>query len=228
MIHLLRFGIFISCIVFFATSGAAQNLAKYRDFEFGMSLESVAKQARVEPLSARTIHTVPELIQTLEWNRPGYFSSAPQTDPVRSMRFDFYDNQLFKIVATYGMRELEGMISEDLIEGISEIYGPAKRLEDSVVISAYTSYETRQKVVARWENSEYAYSLFQSPYGGQFGLVAYSKKLEATAASSVREAERREALAAPQREIERQQKQVEDKRLSEEKARALNKPNFQP
>jgi hypothetical protein len=95
-------------------------------------------------------------------------------------------------------------------------------------VSGYAGYEDRQKVLARWENGENTYSLFRSSYGGEFGLVADSKKLEGMAVGSIQEAERLAAMSAPQREIERRQKEVEDRRVSDEKARSLNKPNFRP
>src|SRR5689334_15689251 len=120
---LRRFGMFAACFVllsFGAPGAEAQNLARYRDFEFGMSVDSVAKQTQSEPARARTVHTAPDLIQTLQWDRRTYFSSSTATDPVRSIRFDFYNNQLFKIVAIYANQQLEGLTADDVIEAISK------------------------------------------------------------------------------------------------------------
>jgi hypothetical protein len=228
MARLHGLGMFVACIILLAPLGAAQNLGRYRDFEFGMSVDSVAKQTQSPPASIRTVHTMPDLIQTLQWDRPSRFSSSTEADPVRGIRFHFYNNQLFKIVAIYDNRQLEGMTADDLIEAISKIYGPSSRPDESVVVSAYAGYEDRQKVLARWESGENTYSLYRSSYGGEFGLVADTKKLEGLAAESIREAQRLEVLAAPQREIERRQKEVEDRRVAEEKARSVNKPNFRP
>jgi hypothetical protein len=194
-----------------------------------MSVDSIAKQIQVEPASARTISTVPDLIQSLRWDAPAYFlPSSAETDPVRSIRFDFYDNQLFKIVATYDRRRIEGMTAEDLIDSISTVYGSPDRPDETVAVSAYAGYEDRQKVIARWESGDSVYVLFRSSLGGDFGLVSYSKKLDASAAVSLREAERQDALAAPQREIDRQQAQDEDRRIREAESRSANKPNFRP
>jgi hypothetical protein len=120
------------------------------------------------------------------------------------------------------------MTADDLIEAVSKIYGASNKPDDSVVISAYTEYEERQKVLARWENSENSVSLFQSSYGGGFGLVVFSKRLEMIAAGSIREARRLEAVAAPQREADRLQKESDNRRVREEKARSVNRPNFRP
>ncbi len=164
----------------------------------------------------------------LHWDAPGYLSSSADTDPVRSIRFTFYDNQLFKIIATYGRREVEGMTSDDLIEAISAVYGLSSRPDETIVVTASTIYEDRQKVIARWVNAGNVFDLFQSSYGGEFGLAGYSEKLDALAAVSIREAKRLDTLAAPQREIERQKKEADEQRIREETARSVNRPNFRP
>jgi hypothetical protein len=228
MIRVPRFGMIVICILLLSPLGFAQNLLKYRDFEFGMNVEAVLKQTKMDAASAKTTYAVPDLIQTLQWNRQGYFSPAGETDPVRSLRFDFYNNQLFKIVATYNARQLEGMTASDLIEAISKVYGSASSTDETILVSPYTGYEDRQKVLARWENGEATFSLFRSSSGGEFGLVGSSKKLDGTALLSMKEAQRLDVLAAPQREIERRQKLDEERRAQEEKARTVNIPNFHP
>ncbi|HET9216537.1 MAG TPA: hypothetical protein VFR18_06135 [Terriglobia bacterium] len=223
-----RFGMIVVCMVLLSPLGSAQNLLKYRDFEFGMNVDAVLSQTKMDASSAKTTFAVPDLIQTLRWDRDGYSFTPAETDPVRSVRFDFYNDQLFKIVATYNSRRLEGVTVSDLIEAISKVYGTASNPDETIIVSPYTGYEERQKVLARWENSEAAYSLFQSSLGGEFGLVGSSKKLEGTALPAIREAQRLDARAAPQREIDRQQKLEEEWRAREEKSRSLNLPNFHP
>src|SRR5688572_6243156 len=165
MTGLRRFGIFMVCIAFLAPRGAAQNFSRYREFEFGMSVASVAKQTETDAASAKTVHTLPGLVQTLQWYQHGAFSPLAALDPVRSIRFDFYDDQLFKIVANYGAKQLEGLTGDDLIEGISKVYGPASTPVATILVSPYKGYEDRQKVIARWENGETTYSLFHNSYG---------------------------------------------------------------
>ena len=228
MIRVPRFASIVICIVLLSPLGSAQNLLKYRDFQFGMNVEAVLKQTKMDASSAKTAFSVPDLIQTVRWDREGYFSAPGEIDPVRSLRFDFYNNQLFKIVATYSARRLEGITASDLIESISKVYGAASTPEETIIVSAYTGYEDRQKVLARWDNEEVTYSLFQSSTGGEFGLVGSSKKLDGSALLSIREAQRLDVLAAPQREIERRQKLAEEWRAQEEKARSVNLPNFHP
>ena len=228
MIALHKFGIVMVCIMVFEPSGAAQSPAGYRNFEFGMSVASVAEQAQVKPSTARTIYTTPSLIQTLQWDSPGYFSSSSESDPVRSIQFNFYDDQLFKIIATYGRRELEGMTTDDLIEGVSRVYGEPSTPNETVLIMTFTSYEDRETVLAQWEDGDGIFALYKSSLGGEFGLVGYSEKLDMLAAVAIREAKRLEAQAAPQRILDRREKEAEEMRVREEAARSVNKPNFRP
>ncbi len=222
MTRLPGFVALVVCVVLLSPFGFAQNLKKYRDFEFGMSFNSVVEQTQADPAAAKTISATPELVQTLQWNRPDYFSSSTQSDPVRSIRFDFYNDRLFKIVAMYGARELEGMTTTDLIDAISKVYGLTGKMDEGTVLSSYTGYEDRQKVLARWEDGEISYNLFRSSYGGEYGLVAFSKSLDRLASASIREGERLDAKA-----LERQQELNAEQRKLSERARAVP-PDFLP
>ena len=66
-------------------------------------------------------------MQELEW--PIWLSggSSPQTDPVKTILFSFYNGELFRIVVNYDRDETEGLTSEDMIEAISAKYGTATR-----------------------------------------------------------------------------------------------------
>ena len=230
MAALQKLGMLVFCIVLSAPVVAGQNLSRYRNFELGTSTASILKETRSEPSNLKTLYTTPELIQTLQWNRQAFFSSTSRDvkDPVNAIRFDFYADQLVRIVAKYDNRLLEGLTTADLIEVISEAYGRSSTPDETVVVSSYGNYTDDQKVLASWTNGENTFSLYRSSLGGEFGMVVSSDRLELLAAQSVREARRLEVAAAPQREIERLEKEAETRRLAEEKARSLNKPNFRP
>jgi hypothetical protein len=72
------------------------DLSKYRNFELGMDLATVAKQAAADPARAKVIHRRPALIQELEW-RPQPLGASSQTEPVQEVLFSFYDGKLFRI-----------------------------------------------------------------------------------------------------------------------------------
>ena len=57
-------------------------------------------------------------------------------------------------------------------------------------------------------------------------MIAFSKRLDALARTATAEAIRLDALEAPQREIQRQQREDDKNRESLEKARQANKLNF--
>ena len=218
----------VFCVAFFSSPSTAQGLGKYRDFQFGTNIDSVAKQIQMKVSEARTLHERPALIQALEWDQIGYLDVSGKVDPIRSIRFDFYNGDLFKMLVTYNPAGTEGLTPDDVIEAISAVYGKASTPEDSVSISNSIAYENREKVLARWEDEQYSYNLFRFSYGRAFGLLAFSKMLDLMASQASREADRLDKLEAPARELARQKKQEEDSRTAQENARAVNKPGFHP
>jgi len=218
----------VLCAAFSASMGAAQDLAKYRDFQFGTRLESVAEQIHMDVSAAKTTHQRPAVIQTLQWDQLSYSNPAARDRSLRSIRFDFYNGELFKIAVAYDPVGTEGLTTQDMVDAISAIYGPATNPERTIPVSTSSIYEDNQKVLGCWEDAQYSYNLFRSPYGNAFGLIAMSKKLDLMAADASREAERLDKQEAPAKELARQLKQEEDKRAAQEKARLVSKPKFRP
>ena len=228
MISTRTFATSVLCAVLFSSLGTAQDLAKYRDFQFGMSLESVAKQIHMNASDAKTVHQRPAVIQTLQWDQFGYSPLSAKADSVRNVRFDFYNSELSKMVVTYDPAGTEGLTTDDMLEAITPLYGPATRPERTIAVSTSAVYEDNQKVLACWEDEQHSYNLFRSSYGNAFGLVAFSKKLDLMASNSTREADRLDKLEAPGKELVRLARQEEDKRTAQEKARLISKPKFRP
>lgn len=228
MISFRAFLACVFCIGFLSSPSMAQDLGKYRNFQFGANIESVAKQIQMKVSDARTLHERPALIQTLEWDEIGYSDTSGKPGSIRSIRFDFCDGNLFKMLVTYSPAGTEGLTPDDIIEAISAVYGTASTPEDSVSISNSTAYENREKVLARWQDEHYSYNLVRFSYGRAFGLLAFSKTLDVTASQASREAERLDKLEAPARELARQKKEAEDARTAQENARSVNKPGFHP
>jgi len=207
----------------------AQDLSKYREFQLGMNLLAVAKQADMKPSEARVIYQRPAVIQELEWRPRSSSSSSAQADPVKEILFSFYNGELYRIVVNYDQDRTEGLTDEDLIEGISAQYGtPTTPVAKIISSSSSQVYSDSEKVIARWEDSQYSFNLFRFSYGSTFGMLVFSKRLEALAQVAVIKAIRLNDQEAPQREIERQKKQDEEKRAAGQKARPVNKANFRP
>jgi hypothetical protein len=210
-----------------APSIAAPDLSRYREFQFGMDLAAVAKLVDMKPSEAKMIHQRPAVIQELEW-QPQLSRTSSQADPVKGIFFSFYNGELFRIVVNYDRYKTEGLTTEDVAKAISAQYGTATKPDAEVIFSSSQVYNDSEVVIARWEDSQYSFNLFRSTYQPTFGMVAYSKRLDALARAAVAEAIRLDEQEAPQREIERKKKQDAEDRAAQEKARLGNKPNFRP
>jgi hypothetical protein len=236
MISIRNLAISIFGSAFSAPLIYSQDLSGYRDFQFGANLLTIAKQLRLKPFEARTIHQRPAVIQELEWQAQGFLNSSPRSDSVKDILFSFYNGELFRIVVTYDPDRSEGMTAGDIVEVISAIYGTATRPVAEIIISSTYLYhdgeksisDRSEKVIARWEDSQYSFNLFQFTSQATFGLVAYSKRLDALAQAAIIEAIRLDEQEAPQRETERQKKKDKENRAKQEKARQKNKAPFRP
>jgi hypothetical protein len=224
---------------------SAQDLSRYREFQVGIGLPAVAAQAGISSEEAHVLQLRPALIQELTW-QPTRVQLSSDRDPVSTIRFSFYNGQLFRMVVTYDRDRIEGLTAADLIEAISATYGqptlPATLLMNptslapgdraiaprSQLVASARRLDFGDKFLAHWEDAENSIHLFQSAYQSGFGLTVVSKPLDALARSATADAARLDAQEAPQREIERQQKQKEDHRLRTETARRANKQTFRP
>jgi hypothetical protein len=193
-----------------------------------MNLPTIAKKVGLEPSAAKVIHARPALIQELNWQAPFSPRSSPQADPVGNIVFSFYNGELFRIVVNYDRSKTQGLTTEDLVEAISAKYGPAKKLASEITISLSEGFSHSEVVIARWEDPQYSFNLFRTSYNSTFGMIAFSKRVDALARAATIEAIRLDTQEAPQREIERQKKLEEENLAAEEKARLANKPNFRP
>src|SRR5690242_2281327 len=189
----------LCALLFSSVSMAQQDLAKYRDVQFGMSPEAVATQMKINPSAIRTTYQRPAVVQTFQWDNLAYSDAATKDKSVRSIRFDFYNGELYKMVVTYDPVATDGMTTDDVIEAISALYGPAAKPDRIIGVSTSSTYPDNQTVLASWEDSQYSYNLYRSEYANTFGLVAFSKKLDLMASGSIREADRLDKLEAPER-----------------------------
>jgi hypothetical protein len=205
------------------------DLSRYRQFQFGMNLLALAKQADLKPSEARVIHQRPAVIQELEWRPLRSLSSSPRADPVKDVLFTFYNGELFRMVVNYDRYRTEGLTDEDMIGAISAQYGTAIRPDAKVIIfSSSQVYNDTEKVIARWEDSQYSFNLFRSSYEPTFGMLVFSKRLDPLAQAAIAEAIRLDEQEAPQRETERQKKQDDEDQAAQAKARLANKAAFRP
>src|SRR2546425_5794317 len=144
-----------------------QNRSRYRDFQLGSDLPSVAALANVAASEAKTIHQRPAVIQELEW-RPRYFvtgSTATQNDPVQQIVFSFYDDQLSKMVVDYDRDRTAGMTDADMIDAISTAYGPPLKPAGKKTRTGTSRIEDEPgRPVPRWGGADYSVVLSRSLY----------------------------------------------------------------
>jgi hypothetical protein len=218
-----------SALVLFTAASltaVADDLSKYREFQFGADLPTVAKLMRASPSQAKLIHSRPALVQELEW-RPQSLGPSPKAETVETVTFGFYNGALFRIAVKYDRYATEGLTTEDFVEAISAMYGPpakppaqAKPVKDS--------YGDQEETVAQWEDPQYRFDLVRSSYGPSYSLVGTLKSLEGTVQTADVEAKRLDDLEAPQRDAARAAAERDAKAASLEKARLANKPKFRP
>jgi hypothetical protein len=127
------------------------------------------------------------------------------------------------------------MTAEDIVEAVSAKYGTTRPVAE-IILSSTQFYnggekiisDRTEKIIARWEDTQYSFSLFQPSYQSTFGMIMYSKRLDALARTAIVESVRLDKQEAPRREIERQKKKDEENRARQEKARQSNKAHFRP
>jgi hypothetical protein len=217
-------------IVISTTSlNAGPELSTYRGFQFGMSVTTVARHAGISP-EPRIVHQRPELIQELMLQPPPSLGPSPSGDSVRKILFSFYNGELFRIVINYDWDKTEGLTVEDMVEAVSVRYGPAMLpLLPATPILALSKVDAdSDRIMAHWEDAQSSVDLFQPSYASTFGLVVFSKRLDALAQSASIEAARLDAQDAPTRAIDRKQKQEDDDGARQQKARLVNKATFRP
>jgi hypothetical protein len=205
-----------------ATSGG--DLSKYRSFQLGSDLATVAKQAGVDPSQAKAIHLRPALIQELGWH-PQSLGPSSQKEAVQDVLFSFYNGELFRIVVNYDRYETEGLTIDDFVDAISATYGPASRPTAPAKV-ATESYGDQEEILAQWQDPKYRFDLTRSSYGPAFRLVGVIRGLETAAQAATLEAKRLDDREAPQRDAARIASESEAAKIKLEKARVLNKPKF--
>ena len=207
----------------------AQDLSRYRAYALESSVASVVAASGARPSDIRTAHARPARIQELEWRAPYVRSGLELADPVSEVQFSFCDDQLYQIVVTYDKDRTEGLTNDDVIESFSATYGlPLLSTTRTPRGASQASASTDTAVVARWEDAATAVTLTRATYAPQYQVVLISKTLDARARAAIEEALRLDRQEAPQRELDRQTKEVADVALAGEKARVVNKPAFRP
>jgi hypothetical protein len=189
-----------------------QDLSKYRDFRLGMSLPELSSQVDLRPLQTKLIQKHPAVIQELTCWPGGSSDYSRQTDSVWQIFVSFYNGKLFRILVTYDQDATRGLTAEDMVEAISTKYGAPTQPVGEISFPTNELYKSTQKVIARWEDSDYSINLVRSRVLNSFSLVMFSKRLDA------------QAEAAIPKSFDRQNKETDDLEAARQKSRKIFHP----
>jgi hypothetical protein len=171
----------IAAILLLPPVTSAQDLSKYREYQLGMSLAAVATQAGMSPSDARVLHQRPMLIEELEWRLGDVSGPSARPESVRRIFFSFHEGQLFRIAVSYFWDRTEGLTVDDLVDAVSATYGLATLPVTDIVLPASRVATNGDRVLAHWEDSQYSLDLLRPSFAPTFGLILFSKRLEALA-----------------------------------------------
>jgi hypothetical protein len=204
-----------------------RDLSRYREFQLGMSLPTIANRTGMEPSQATVIQQRPALIQELDWWVLPSLDLSSKADPVNEVLFTFYNGQLFRIVVSYDSYKTEGLTDEDMVEAISAKYGtPTRSIGKTILVSSSVFDGAGEKAIARWKTSQCSISLLRSPDNPSFEMLLSWNRVDALARTATAEAVRLDEQEAPQRAIELQKEQHEENLAAQAKVRLANKEAF--
>jgi hypothetical protein len=212
-----------SALLLTASLLQAQELSKYRGFSIGASLANVLKLSGEKLLDVKTIHTQPMLIQELSWWPPSTLERS-QPDNVEQILFSFSNGQLYKISVTYDRGSTEGLTASDMVKSISAKYGPATTVESEIDPAMDTLYELKPGPLASWQDPQCSFDLVRTSFSDHFGLVIYSKEINAEAEVATVAAVKLEEQQRPEKEADEKKKVADDL----ETAREKNQKSFHP
>jgi len=87
--------------------------------------------------------------------------------------------------------------------------GSQRSLSPSSISPTNPAYHATEKVIARWEDSQYSLNLVKSS-GDTFAIVMFTKQVDADAGVSIAESVKLEREEAPQKEAARVKKDADD------------------
>jgi hypothetical protein len=199
-------GISLIMILLSAPIVRGQDFSKYRDFSLGMSLPELLSQVELRPLQTKLIQKHPAVIQELTCWPSGSSDYSRQTDSVWQIFFSFYNGELFRILVTYDQDATHGLTAEDVVQAVSTKYGTPARPVGEISFPTNELYRSTEKIIARWEDSQYSINLVRSRFLNSFALSMFSKRLNAQAEAAIARSIKLEAQEDPQKEIDRQKK----------------------
>ena len=125
---------------------------------------------------------------------------------------------------TYDRDATHGLTAEDMVQAISTKYGTPTRPAGEISFPTNELYRSTEKVIARWEDSQYSINLVRSRFLNSFALVMFSKRLDSQADAAIAKSIKLEGQEDSQKEIDRQKKETDDLEAARQKNRKIFRP----
>ena len=201
----------------------AQDLSKYHKFSLGTTMAELSKQTGARPADVTVISKSPESIKELPWWPSVSAESTGGRGAIREVLFSFYKDKLYRILVTYDEMATEGFTNEDMAKALSAQYGAPAASTAELAFPAQ-NYASIEKVIDRWEDTNYSVSLFRFSLTDGFGLLLLTKQADEQATAAIDRAEMQAKQQASQDYVDRQKKETDDL----QKIRLRNLRGFQP
>jgi len=189
-----------------------------------MSLPELSSQVDLRPLQTKLIRKHPSAIQELTCWLGGSSDYSRQRDSVWEIFFSFYNGELFRILVTYDQDATHGLTAEDMVQAISTKYGTPTRPVGEISFPTNELYRSTEKVIARWEDSQYSINLARSRFLNSFALFMFSKRPDAQVEAALAKSIKLEGQEEPQKEMDRQKNVTDDLEVARQKNRRIFRP----
>jgi hypothetical protein len=216
--------LFLGALLLIAPMLRSQDLSRYRGFSLGTSLPNVLKLSDQKLADVKTIHTRPTLIQEVTWWPLSSLGTSSRPESVEQILFSFSNGALYKISVTYEHSSTEGLTAEDMVKSISAKYGPATSVESEIDPVMNALYNMKQGPLASWEDSQYSLALVRGSFTDHFGLVIYSKRVNAETELAIAEAVKLEEQERPEKEANLRKKEADDLEILRQKNQKVFHP----
>jgi hypothetical protein len=215
----------VGLLVAGAASAPAEEISRYRGYVLDSNLESVVTASGASDADVKTLHERPARIQEVGWRAPYVMSDAKLADPVRGIVFTFCDGALYQIVVGYDRARTDGLTNQDIINGVSAVYGdPVAKPATRPPAAAFPD----GTILARWERQASSVTLVRDRYSRELQLILTSTASSARARAAIKEAIRLDTLEAPRRELQQRNKELADADAARAEKRTANKAAFRP
>lgn len=202
----------------------AQDLSTYRSYSLGTALPAIVKQTGQDSSSVKVLYEHPALIQEFTLWPSATAVNTRRPDAVEHIQFSFCNSELYKIHIVYDQRAIQGLTDEDILHLVSVLYGPATNLSTNADPAPQPRYETKDRLLASWEDSQFSIQLLRNSVANSVALTLLSKRANAQAEGAILESAKLEAAERPQKEADQRKKEADDLELVRQK----NKKSFQP